>query len=105
MQAHHVATLTGLFVSTIVVWTYDDTVKADIKRLQEAMAQQHSFTPQLQGLKQEELDLTDAKLRAALAARLNVTLFAPYWAPEVAARGYCYLVVLAGRGTPHGPVN
>ncbi len=103
MQAHHVATLTGLFVSTVVVWTYEDTVKADIKRLQEAMTQQHSFTPQLQGLKQEELDLSDAQLRAALAARLNVPLFAPYWAPEVAARGYCYLVVLAGRGTPHGP--
>lgn len=105
MQAHHVAMLTGLFVSTIVVWTYEDTVKADIKRLKDAIAQQQSFTPQLQGLKQEELDLSDAKLRAALAARLNVNLFAPYWAPEVAARGYCYLVVLAGRGTPHGPVS
>ena len=105
MQAHHVATLTGLFVSTIVVWTYEDTVKADIKRLHDAIAQQQSFTPQLQGLKQEELDLSDAKLRAALAARLNVNLFAPYWAPEVAARGYCYLVLLAGRGTPHGPAH
>lgn len=101
MLQHRVGFLSGLFISNIVVWTYEDTVKSDIKRLQDALTAQHMSLGTLNGLKLEDIDLSDPKIRAELAARLNLILYAPYWAHETQTRGYCYLVTLAGRGTPH----
>ena len=101
MLQHRVGFLSGLFISNIVVWTYEDTVKSDIKRLQDAITAQQMSQGSLNGLKLEDVDLSDPKVRAELAARLNVILYAPYWAHETQSRGYCYLVTLAGRGTPH----
>ena len=101
MLQHRVGFLSGLFISNIVVWTYEDTVKSDIKRLQDALTAQHMSLGTLNGLKLEDIDLSDPKIRAELAARLNLILYAPYWAHETQSRGYCYLVTLAGRGTPH----
>ena len=101
MLQHRVGFLSGLFISNIVVWTYEDTVKSDIKRLQDAIAAQQISQGSLNGLKLEDIDLSDLKVRAELAARLNLILYAPYWAHETQTRGYCYLVTLAGRGTPH----
>ena len=105
MLTHHVSFLSGLFISNIVVWTYEDTVKSDLKRLQDALSAHQISQGAQQGLlndlKLEDLDLNDPKVRAELAARLNIILYAPYWAHETQTRGYCYLVTLAGRGTPH----
>ena len=101
MLHHRVGFLSGLFISNIVVWTYEDTVKSDIKRLQDAITAQQMSQGSLNGLKLEDVDLSDPKVRAELAARLNLILYAPYWAHETQSRGYCYLVTLAGRGTPH----
>lgn len=101
MLHHRVGFLSGLFISNIVVWTYEDTVKSDIKRLQDAITAQQMSQGSLNGLKLEDVDLSDPKVRAELAARLNLILYAPYWAHETQTRGYCYLVTLAGRGTPH----
>lgn len=96
MLTHHVNYLSGLFINNIVAWTYEDTVQSDIKRLQEALAEQGQLD-----LEEAEPDLSDPQVRASLAHSLNLTLYASYWAPETRARGYCYLVTLAGRGTPH----
>ena len=96
MLTHHVNYLSGLFINNIVAWTYEDTVQSDIKRLQEALAEQGQLD-----LEEAGPDLSDPQVRASLAHSLNLTPYASYWAPETRARGYCYLVTLAGRGTPH----
>ena len=103
MQRQGVSRLEGLFISNIIVCTYDDTIKSDIKRVQDAMANprnQNSGYRSINSNGYSDFDLTNDQIRAAAAREYHVSLFAPYWSQAAINKGYCYLVVLAGRGRP-----
>ena len=94
MQNQGVIVAEGLFISNIIVWTYQDTIKSDILHVQEAMEKQRN------GYQTNQYDLTQDSVRTKIAQELNVKLYAKDWSPEAINKGYCYLIVLAGRGRP-----
>lgn len=56
---------------------------------------------QLHGLQLDALNLQDEAVRQSLAPELRMPLYDPFWTPASRHQGYCYLVVLAGRGIPN----
>lgn len=93
MQNQGVMVTEGLFISNIIVWTYQDTIKSDILHVQEALKRQNNGYPL-------HLDLTQDSVRTKIAQERNIKLYAKDWSPEAINKGYCYLIVLAGRGRP-----
>ena len=99
MRDNNVMCLEGLFISDILVWTYQDTINSDIRQIQEAWTQQASM--QHNTSMPTMPDLHNPSVRNDVAQQLRVHLYEPYWCPTARTKGYCYLVTLAGRGTPH----
>ena len=111
MQNYGVRQLDGLFISNIVAWTYEDTIKSDIKAVTDkwnelTMPKQQSSdsrynTPIHNANPQPMPDFTNPSVRSDFARRYNVPQYVIYWSDAAIKKGYCYVVTLAGRGTPH----
>ena len=111
MQNYGVRQLDGLFISNIVAWTYEDTIKSDIKAVTDkwnelnAQKQQSRYsrynTPISNANPQQMPDFTNPSVRSDFAQYYKVPQYAIYWSNAAIKKGYCYLITLAGRGTPH----
>lgn len=111
MQNYGVRQLDGLFISNIVAWTYEDTIKSDIKAVTDkwnelTMPKQPSSdsrynTPIYNANPQPMPDFTNPSVRSDFARRYNVPQYVIYWSDAAIKKGYCYVVTLAGRGIPH----
>lgn len=111
MQNYGVRQLDGLFISNIVAWTYEDTIKSDIKAVTDkwnelnAQKQQSRYsrynTPISNANPQQMPDFTNPSVRRDFAQYYKVPQYAIYWSNAAIKKGYCYLITLAGRGTPH----